>query len=80
MKDTKVALSNYDNSNNLSGANHGAAGYGANNAGPSASVRRFTTTATTVWFSALVSRGNTNSHALLWIDTIDAGNHNDMCR
>jgi hypothetical protein len=73
-----ISKAGYDNSDNLSGATHGAVGYDANNSGPSASVRTFSTTATTVWFSILVNRGNTTSNALLWIDTVDAGSQNDF--
>jgi len=73
-----ISKPGYDNSENLSGTTHGAVGFDANNAGPSTSARTLNTTATTVWFSALVSRGNATSHALLWIDTTHGGDGNDF--
>jgi arylsulfatase A-like enzyme len=59
----------YDDSKNLTGANDGALVYAGDLAGSAIPSREFSTSATTLWFSALISIDETNDRAVLWIDS-----------
>ncbi|MCH7228950.1 PEP-CTERM sorting domain-containing protein [Haloferula sp. A504] len=61
-------ITGYDNSANLGGTGDGALAF-ATSASPSIAIREFTTTATTVWFSALISIDESVDRAVLWIDS-----------
>ena len=62
------AATGYDNSANLGGAGDGAFAYQGNGPDSSVAVRSFTTSATTLWFSAQISIDETWDRALLWLD------------
>ena len=68
-----VSIPGYDNSGNLSGPGDGAFAYAGNLPNPSVSTatRAFSTTATTVWFSALISIDEVWDRAILWIDATE---------
>ncbi|MCH7228952.1 sulfatase-like hydrolase/transferase [Haloferula sp. A504] len=61
-------ITGYENSANLAGPGDGALAY-ATSANPSIAIREFTTSATTVWFSALISIDESIDRAVLWIDS-----------
>ncbi len=73
-------VTGYDNSENLSGASDGALAYAGNLPVPSGStiVREFTTSATTLWFSALISIDEVADRAILWIDSSGTAAGNDF--
>ena len=74
-KSISYAATGYNNAANFSGIGVGAMAYAGNPplSGGSTATRSFTTSSTTVWFSALISIDETWDRAVLWIDSIDGG-------
>jgi hypothetical protein len=63
-----TSIAGYDNSANLSGSTNGAMAYSGNLPSVSSATRSFSTSSTTVWFSALISIDEIWDRAVLWID------------
>lgn len=75
------AAAGYNNNANLSGPNDGALAYIGNRDGAfstSIMVRDFTTTETTLWYSAVISIDETADRAMLWIKGVEGGWGNDF--
>ncbi len=65
----------YDNADNLTGATDGALVYAGNLPGSAIPSREFSTAATTLWFSALISIDEVDDRAVLWIDSTHAASN-----